>query len=52
MIERLIASGRDLGDVENKKGKGLTALEVAREWNQTEVEQLLENFREPNTDSP
>ena len=50
MIECLIASGRDLGDIENKKGtdwwdgKDYTALEIAREENHTEVVSLLEGF--------
>jgi len=47
MIEWLIASGRDLGDV-NQKGiwsdKEYTALEIAREMNKTEVVSLLERF--------
>ena len=48
MIEWLIASGRDLGDIENKKGKvdygnNYTVLEIARE-NKTEVVSVLERF--------
>ena len=47
VIEWLIASGRDLGDFENKKGrdgKDYTALEIARMYNHTEVVSLLERF--------
>ena len=52
LIEWLIASGRDLGDIENKTGKNwddegwkdYTALEIAREKNKTEVISLLERF--------
>jgi len=48
VIEWLIASGRNLGDVKNKKGKckgeNYTALEIAREENKTEVVALLERF--------
>ena len=49
VIEQLIASGRDLGDVKNKKEKEnmhrvYTALEIAREKNQTEVVFVLERF--------
>jgi len=49
VIEWLIASGRDLGDVENKKGehwdgKYYTALEIAREYEKTEAVSLLERF--------
>ena len=49
MIEWLVASGRDLGDIENKKGRHwdgnrYTALEIAREENKTEVMSLLERF--------
>ena len=49
VIEWLIASGRDLGDVKNKKGKHsegreYTALEIARDENKTEVVSLLERF--------
>ena len=50
VIECLIASGRDLGDVKNKKGEDwddgedYTALEIAREENMTEVVSLLERF--------
>ena len=48
VIEWFIASGRDLGDVKNKKGKwggkDYTALEIAREKNKTEVVSLLERF--------
>ena len=48
VIEQLIASGRDLGDVKNKKGnwdgKDCTALEIAREKNKTEAVSLLERF--------
>ena len=50
VIEWLIASGRDLGDIENKKGKpwaggkDYTALEIARERNKTEAVSVLERF--------
>ena len=52
LFEWLIASGRDLGDIENKTGKNwddegwkdYTALEIAREKNKTEVISLLERF--------
>jgi len=49
VIEWLIASGRDLGDVRNKKGKDwddkeYTALEIASEYERTEVVSLLERF--------
>ena len=49
MIEWLVASGRDLGDCKNKKGKHwddneYTALEIAREEDQTEAVSLLERF--------
>jgi len=49
VIEWLVASGRDLGDVKNKKGKHwddneYTALEIAREEDQTEAVSLLERF--------
>ena len=49
VIEWLIASGRDLGDVRNKKGKDwddkeYTALEIAGEYERTEVVSLLERF--------
>jgi len=43
VIEWLIASGRDLGDL-NKKGRSCTALEIASENNKTEVVSLLERF--------
>ena len=49
VIEWLIASGRDLGDIENKKGihwgddRHYTTLEIARE-NKSEVGSLLERF--------
>jgi hypothetical protein len=48
MIEWLIASGRDLGDL-NLKGKhngglGYTALEIARKNNHTEIVSLMERF--------
>ena len=48
MIEWLIASGRDLGDVKNKKGtdlrndKDYTALGIARKNHRAEVVSLLE----------
>ena len=48
VIEWFIASGRDLGDIKNKKGnwdgKDCTALEIAREDNKTEAVSLLERF--------
>ena len=49
VIEWFIASGRDLGDVKNKKGtdwdgKDYTALEIARKENKTEVVSVLERF--------
>jgi len=49
VIEWLIASGRDLGDINGKKGKHrdgreYTALEIARERNYTEAVSLLERF--------
>ena len=50
VIERLVASGKDLGDIKNKKGKvwvgkDSTALEIARE-KRHEVVNLLERFEE------
>jgi len=50
VIERFIASGRDLGDVRNKTGKrwdggkDYTALEIARVMNKTKVVSVLERF--------
>ena len=50
VIEWFIASGRDLGDVKNKKeknwgeGKDYTALEIARENKKAEVVSVLEKF--------
>ena len=50
VIEWLIASGRDLGDVKNKKGRNwrdgkyYTAVEIARLYGSTKVVYLLENF--------
>jgi len=49
VIKWFIASGRDLGDIKNKKwedwfGKDYTALEIAREGNKTEAVSLLERF--------
>ena len=50
VIEWLIASGRDLGDIENKKGKcpwnddDYTALEIARKEEATEAMAVLERF--------
>ena len=48
VIECLTASGRDLGDIRNKKGKfdgkEYTALEIARERNKTESVSVLERF--------
>jgi len=57
LIEWLIASGRDLGDL-NKKGtdwgddKDYTALEIAKERNMTEVVSAGKLHRQRNTDSP
>ena len=50
VIEWLIASGSDLGDVKNKKGRNwrdgkyYTAVEIARLYGSTKVVYLLENF--------
>ena len=50
MIERLIASGRDLGDFKYKKGKGwwqeenYTALEIATKFCKPGVVDLLKRF--------
>jgi len=47
VIEWLIASGRDLGDLNKKgkeRGKNYTALEIARKENLTGVASLLERF--------
>jgi len=49
VIERLIASGRDIGDIKNKKGRkwdgtDYTPLEMAREYEMTEVVSVLEGF--------
>jgi len=49
VIEWLIASGRDLGDVMNKigenwDGEDFTALEIARKENEGEAVTVLENF--------
>jgi len=50
VIECLIASGRDLGDVQNKKGRHrethekYTALEIAGKYERTDIESLLERF--------
>jgi len=50
VVQWLIASGRDLGDFQNKKGKcpwsddDYTALEIARDYKRTEVVSLLERF--------
>ena len=45
VVEWLMASGRDLGDIENKKDwKGNTALDIARKENKTEIVSLLERF--------
>ena len=49
VIERLIASGRDLGDIKNKKGKWVegedyTALEIAKQYKQGTIVILLERF--------
>jgi len=49
VIESLIASGRDLGDVKNKTGKNwdgkyFTALEAARKYKKTKAVSLLERF--------
>ena len=41
----LIARGRDLGDIENQKGKNWdTTLEIARYQKNTEVVSVLERF--------
>ena len=48
VIEGLISSGRDLGDIMNKKGLGggkdYTALEIARKEKETEAVSVLERF--------
>jgi len=48
VIEWLVASGRDLGDTKNKKGKWIgkdhTALAIARMFKMTEVVTVLERF--------
>ena len=50
VVEWLIASGRDLGDIKNKKGdywmdgRDYHALEIARKSNKTEAVSLLERF--------
>ena len=49
VIECLIASGRDLGDIKNKKGKyddgkDYTILEIARKYKKREAEFLLQRF--------
>ena len=45
VIEWLIASGRDLGDIKNTKENGTTALEIARKQHRnTQVVWLLERF--------
>ena len=50
VIEWFIASGRDLGDIKNKKGKSwndgrdYTALEIARRENKTKAMSVLERF--------
>ena len=49
VIERLIASGRDLGDMMNKKGEhwngnDYSALEVARKYEEAEIVSVLERF--------
>jgi len=50
VVEWLIASGRDLGDVKNKKAKYVddgiyySAIEIAKERNMTEVVSVLESF--------
>ena len=48
VIEWFIASGRELGDIKNNKGtygsNEFTALEIARNWQRTEVVSLLERF--------
>jgi len=51
VVEWLIACGRDLGDVQSKRGthfdgewKDYTALEIAREFSSDEVVVLLESF--------
>ena len=56
MIEWLIASGRDLGDIKNKKGnwfgKDYTALEIASEYNKTEVVSAGKIHSQSSADSP
>jgi len=56
VVERLMASGRDLGDIGNTKGKyggeEFTALEIARENENSEVVSLLENFMDNPTQTP
>jgi len=49
IVEWLIASGRDLGDIRSKKqaffsSDGCTALEIARQMNAMEIVSLLERF--------
>ena len=49
VVEWLIASGSDLGDIENKigkhcDGKNYTALEIARKHRRTKVVSVLERF--------
>ena len=51
-IQWLVASGRDLGDIKNKKGKNwdgegwkeYTSLEIARKHRRSEVASVLERF--------
>ena len=58
VIEWLMASGRDLGDVKNKKAKYFddriyySAIEIAKERNMTEVVSAGKLHRRRNTDSP
>jgi len=54
VVEWLIASGRNIGDVNKKKGKFMsgqeyTALEVARENQKTDIVPVLERFRVNST---
>jgi len=56
VIELLIASGRDLGDIRNKKGKYgrsgyFSALGIAKEKSWAEEVPLLERFLANSTDS-
>ena len=57
VIEWLIASGRDLGDIESKKGmregNEYSALEIARNEKNPDIVSLLERFlADPTQDPP